>query len=148
MAMHRAPKAVPGVPVMNIGITSEQVPSSRSEDEWNGHRDKIYSHHRGLFLTHVLSPSSDPGQLFDVFIYLIRHKSEDLSDIVQAEFFLGRYWRNTIFTVVPEDGFVGISTSAYGTFLCVCRLTFSDGESIYLDRYVDFETQRTGGAGT
>ncbi len=77
-------------------------------------------------------PSSKTAQTFDVFIYLIRHQSENLSDVVVAEFFLGPYWENKVFPAVAQDGFIGISTSAYGTFLCICRVTFIDGSHIYL----------------
>ena len=101
-----------------------------------------------MFLTHIIRPSSKPGQTFDVFIYLIRHQSNDLSDIRLAEFFLGPYWENKVFPAVETNGFLGIATSAYGTFLCLCRVTFSDGSSLNLERYIDFETQRTGGSGT
>jgi hypothetical protein len=148
IAMHKAPKVGPGIPVRDIGLESLRGPVTESADEWNARRDKVYESHRDLFLTHVIRPSSKPGQTFDVFIYLIRHKSEDLSHVRVAEFFLGPYWENKVFPAVAQDGFIGISTSAYGTFLCICRVTFTDGSFIYLDRYIDFEMQRTGGSAT
>ncbi len=40
-------------------------------------------------------------------------------DIKLAEFFLGPYWGNKIFPAVVQNGFVGISTSAYGSFPCI-----------------------------
>lgn len=147
IAMQSAPRVGPGIPVQNIGLES-LGPVTETPDEWNARRNDIYSRHRGLFLTHVLGPSSKPGQTFDVFIYLLRHKSEDLSDVRVAEFFLGPYWENKVFPAVEQKGFIGISTSAYGTFLCVCRVTFTDGEHLYLERYIDFESQRTGGSAT
>ena len=64
-----------------------------------------------------------------------------------AEFFLGPYWGNKIFPAVEQNGFIGISTSAYGTFLCVCRVSFTDNTHIYLSRYIDFETQLHSGVG-
>ncbi|MDB5240244.1 MAG: hypothetical protein JWP57_869, partial [Spirosoma sp.] len=107
---------------------------------------------RNLFLVHYIRPSSKPGQQFDVFIYLVRHKSkdylpDDFSDVLYAEFFMGKYWGNKVFPAVDTQGFIGIATAAYGTFLCLCRVTFKDGYQVYIDRYVDFETMRTGGAG-
>lgn len=65
-----------------------------------------------------------------------------------AEFFLGPYRENKVFPAVAQDGLIGISTSAYGPFLCICRVTFTDGTHIYLDRYIDSETQRTGESAT
>jgi hypothetical protein len=148
IAMQAATKVGPGIPVQNIGIESLRGPVTETPDEWNTRRNAVYADHRNVFLTHIIRPSSRPGQTFDVFIYLIRHKSEDLSDIRVAEFFLGPYWENKVFPAVESNGFIGISTSAYGTFLCICRVTFKDGTHLYLDRYIDFEMQRTGGAGT
>jgi hypothetical protein len=148
IAMQKAPEVGPGIPVRDIGIESLRGPVTETADEWNARRKGVYESHRNVFLTHIIRPSSKAGQTFDVFIYLIRHGSEDLSDVRVAEFFLGPYWENKIFPEVVKDGFIGISTSAYGTFLCICRVTFVDGFVIYLQRYIDFEMQRTGGAGT
>lgn len=146
IAMQSAEKVGPGIPVQNIGIESLRGPVTETPDEWNGRRNAIYADNRNLFLTHVIRPSSKAGQNFDVFIYLIRHRSDNFSDIRVAEFFLGPYWENKVFPAVEQSGFIGISTSAYGTFLCVCRVTFTDGEHLYLERYIDFEMQRTGGS--
>jgi hypothetical protein len=111
---------------------------SWSAEDWNKYCDGKYGSNRRLFLVHSLAPSRRPGQKSDVFIYLRRHKSDDLSDVVAAEFFLGPYWRNQVFTVPNTGGPIGITTSAYGEFLCVCRVQFTDGEKIFLDRYIDF----------
>jgi hypothetical protein len=146
IAMRAATKVGPGIPVQDIGIESLRGPAPETPDDWNARRNAVYADQRGVFLTHIIKPSAKPGQTFDVCIYLIRHKSEDLSDIRVAEFFLGPYWENKVFPAIWQDGFIGISTSAYGTFLCICRVTFSDGTQVYLERYIDFEMQRTGGA--
>lgn len=107
-------------------------------DDWNQHRYRTYQSSKDVFLVHSLAPSSVKGQLFDIFIYLQRHKSKDLSDVAYAEFFLGPYWNNRIFHVKNKGGPIGISTSAYGEFLCTCRVTFSNGTEIFLNRYVNF----------
>jgi hypothetical protein len=147
IAMQQATKVGPGIAVQNIGVDSLRGAVSETSGEWSARRKAVYAASRNVFLTHVIRPSSKRGQEFDVFIYLIRHKSEDFTDIRVAEFFLGPYWENKVFPAVEQNGLIGISTSAYGTFLCVCRVTFNDGGYVYLDRYVDFEMQRTGGAG-
>jgi hypothetical protein len=154
-AMQNAPRVGPGIPVQDIGLESlvqdiglESLvqPVMETSDEWNERRNAVYQAHRDVFLTHIIRPSSKPGQRFDVFIYLTRHKSEDFTDVLFAEFFLGPYWENKVFPAVAKSNFIGISTSAYGTFLCICRVTFKDMTHLYLD--LDFETQRTGGAAT
>ena len=148
IAMQGTTRVGPGIPVEDVGIDSLRGPVVETTDTWNKRRNDIYERNRKLALAHVITPSSKRGQTFDVFIYLVRHKSEDFSDVRVAEFFLGPYWENKVFPAVQHNGFIGIATSAHGTFLCVCRVTFSDGKHVYLDRYIDFEMQRTGGLGS
>jgi len=117
-----------------------------SIQEWNNVRVSVYRDNRNVFLAHTLRPSKKAGQDYDIAIYLIPHRSndpkyrrEDLSDIVGAEFFLGEYFNNKVFRVKNKGGTVGIVVSAYGPFLCTCRIMFSDGHRVMLNRYIDFE---------
>ena len=110
-----------------------------SPADWNNYRFQVYKENRNVFLTHILHKSNAPGQVYDIFITLFRHKSEEYSDIEKAEFFLGPYWRNQVFEPDFHGGLIGIRTSAYGPFLCVCRITFDDGHSTLIHRYIDFE---------
>ncbi|MDQ3801094.1 MAG: DUF4062 domain-containing protein [Acidobacteriota bacterium] len=143
------PKVSATVDVPDIGIESLRGEVIETPNEWNQRRNSIYEENRNVFLTHFIKPSAKPDQEFDIYIYLIRHPDPkfpaDLSDIRFAEFFMGKYWANKVFPAVGQEGFIGISTSAYGTFLCVCRVTFDDGYEIYIHRYIDFETHRTAG---
>jgi len=118
------------------------LPPLSPQPSWADRRDKIYRDTRGVFLVHVIKPSGEPGQLYDIFVYLIRHKSDDFTDVSHAEFFFGHYWGNQIFRREPKGGLLGMSTSAYGPFLCTCRVAFKDGYSADLYRYVDFEMGR------
>lgn len=117
-----------------------------SVQEWNKVRVSVYSNNRNIFLAHTLRPSKKAGQDYDIAIYLIPHYSndpkyrrEDLSDVIEAEFFLGEYFHNKVFRVKNKGGIVGIVVSAYGPFLCTCRVLFSDGQHLMLNRYIDFE---------
>ena len=110
--------------------------------DWPNERNALYKNSRGVFLAHVLEPSSAAGQQYDIFIFLVRHKSEEFGDIENAEFFFGHYWGNQVFREEPKDGLIGISTSAYGPFLCTCRITFRDGHVALIHRYIDFEMGR------
>lgn len=131
------------IPVKEILSVSETIPFEKPVEYWSQQRKNLYEINRRVFLVHFVKPSQKQGQLYDVFIYLYRHKFDDLSDIKYAEFFLGPYWKNKIFQAVEETkGFIGISTSAYGTFLCICRVTFQDNHQIELNRYIDFESSR------
>ena len=131
------------IPVRNILLDSSMIANEKPVEYWNDSRNTIYKDNRGIFLTHVIKKSNVRGQDYDVFIYLLRHKSVDLSDVKYAEFFLGPYWDNLVFKATEEtNGFIGISTSAYGTFLCLCRITFTDGSQIEVHRYIDFEAEK------
>jgi hypothetical protein len=86
--------------------------------------------------------------LYDVTVFLMRHvrgaqpnQTERFEDVEKAEFFFGESWGNQVFTARNEGSFVGVSTSAWGTFLATCRVTFRDAKNapVILHRYVDFE---------
>lgn len=131
----------------------EKIPRSDSaalshEDDWSKERDGLYANNNGIFLAHVIEPSDKTGQLFDIFIYLVRHKSKLLEDIEYAEFFLGSYWGNKVYKETLKNGLIGISTSAYGPFLCTCRVKMKNGKEIRLNRYIDFEMGRVFGHGS
>ena len=112
------------------------------------HRSRIYAKNKGIFLTHILTPSKKAGCKYDTYIYLIKHKSDDFpdesddfSDIEYAEFFFGRMWNNKVFKIENRNGLIGIIASAYDPFLCTCLIKFRDGTEIELYRYIDFEAE-------
>lgn len=118
----------------------------KSIKEWTDIRVGVYRNNRNVFLAHTIQPSCKAGQLYDIAIYLVPHYSNDpkyrrtdLSDIVEAEFFLGAYFNNKVFRIKNRGGVLGITTSAYGPFLCTCKVSFIDGEQLILNRYIDFE---------
>ncbi len=129
-------------PKVTIADERKLIPS------WTEKRNEIYLRNRDFFLVHVLEPSKQPHQKFDIFIFLVRHegvlKHEGIDfsiEIDYAEFFLGKTWGNRVFKVQNEGKGkpIGLSTSAYGTFLAICRVVFKDGYEVILDRYIDFE---------
>ena len=120
------------------GVRKTAGASTWSAAEWNEHRYGKYRTSKDVFLVHSLAPSSDPKQLFDIFIYLQHHKGSKLSDVKSAEFFLGPYWEDQVFRIPNKGQALGISVSAYGEFLCVCKLIFKDGSTAFLERYINF----------
>ncbi len=110
--------------------------------DWDQERNSIYEKNRGLFLAHVITPARDPKQKYDIYIYIIKHKTTDLSSIEYAEFFFGHMWGSEIFKEYPKRGVIGISTSAYGPFLCTCKVHMKDKTVVFLSRYIDFEMGR------
>ncbi len=119
-----------------------QLNKDASAQDWDQERNKIYEKNRGLFLTHVIAPSGKPNQKYDIYIYLIKHKTTDLSDVEFAEFFFGHMWGSKVYKEYPKRGIIGISTSAYGPFLCTCRVHMKDKSAISLSRYIDFEMEK------
>lgn len=65
--------------------------------DWADARTDVYEKCRGFFIAHILEPSKSDGQKYDIFIYLIRHKSQEYADIEKAEFFFGHYWGNKLY---------------------------------------------------
>ena len=145
IAMREVARVDTAMELSDIGFESAHEPVEETTDEWNKYRNGIYNKNRKVFLAHVITPTNKPKQKFDVFIYLVRHKSDDFSDIKLAEFFLGKYWGNRVFQADTQKGLIGITTAAYGTFLCTCKITFDDGETRLITRYIDFESHRHGG---
>ncbi len=114
---------------------------------WQSARQKEYDRTRGYMLAHIYRPSKAPGQKFDISIFVVRHQKgtttpprSKLSELKSAEFFFGDSWGNRTFAVQPDDGFFGVRTHAWGTFLASCRISFNDPtiEPIILYRYIDF----------
>ena len=138
--VHDLPKVEPADPKVTIAGERKLIPS------WTEKRNEIYLRNRDFFLVHVLELSKHPHQKFDIFIFLVRHegvlKHEGIDfsiEIDYAEFFLGKTWGNRVFKVQNEGKPIGLSTSAYGTFLAICRVVFKDGYEVILERYIDFE---------
>ncbi len=113
--------------------------NSQNPADWNNLRRSTYTNSEGVLLVHTLWPSKEDNQDFDIYIYLIKHKSGSLEEIEYAEFFFGKMWDNKIFKVENKDNKIGIYTAAYGPFLCLCKVKFKSGKEIFIDRYIDFE---------
>lgn len=84
-------------------VTSDSIPKSAllADDDWPKERDGIYQANSGLFLAHVIEPSADPEQLYDIFIFLVRHKSDLWSDVERKNggtdhHFMFIFWRDPI----------------------------------------------------
>jgi hypothetical protein len=51
-----------------------------------------------------------------------------------------------VFEERPKNGLVGLRLAAYGSILCICRVTFDDGYQVVLSHYVDVEIGELVGA--
>lgn len=148
------------------GLTS--APPSSSLDQGEGHAERAasadtqppdlpwpheqwrneFDRKNRLFLAHVYQASKQPDQKYDVSIFLMRHvwgrapnEKTGFQDVEKAEFYFGPSWRGEVFVAQNEGGYIGVSTSAWGTFLAMCRVTFKDKKKDpeILHRYIDFE---------
>lgn len=101
-------------------------------------RDRLYEVSRGVALVHRLQRSTEEGQLYDVLIYVIPHKTS-LAGVTSVEYFFGRFWGNKVFPSQDRSRGFPVVTSAYGPFLCTARVHFNDGTATTISRYIDFE---------
>jgi hypothetical protein len=123
----------------------------RPQTHWTSARDAEKKENHDLFLAHLNTPSKRPGQKFDASIYLVRHlpntdqpQKVGLADVKSAEFYFGASWNDKVFTVENSgNNVLGVRTSAYGTFLALCRVTFRDSSTdpVVISRYIDHEMQ-------
>jgi hypothetical protein len=129
-------------------LPGEERESLSPERIWTTARDSEYERSHYFFLVHAYEPSTIPGQLFDITIYLMHHvrgtgerRREGLSDVEKAEFYFGQSWRDEIYSAENTGGVIGVRTSAWAPFLATCRVTFRDSSrgEVILHRYVDFE---------
>lgn len=102
-------------------------------------RDALYSESRGVMLTHRLQRSSQDGQLYDILIYVIPHKSLSLAGVCTVEYFFGHYWGDKIFPSHDRSRGFPVVTSGYGPFLCTAKVIYNDGAEFVTSRYIDFE---------
>ncbi len=103
-------------------------------------RSQYYERTRRVMLVHKLFPSTEAGETYDIFIYTIPAKDGTLSGVQRVEYFFGGYdWQYRVFTASDRSRGFPILTAAYGPFLCTAEVFFSDGNSIMLHRYIDFE---------
>lgn len=133
-------------------VTADNGPVSdppQTNGDWRLSRAKEYERSNNLVLVHEYKPSEQKGQVFDIFIYLIRHEKNStkpkrvgFEEVEKVEFYFGSAWGHQVYTVTAENNvMLGVRTHAYGTFLATCRITFKDPnkapEIVY--RYIDFE---------
>src|ERR1700686_1282850 len=116
------------------------------EKKW---ADEIQERHK-LFLAYIYqSPSTLPGQKYDVTIFLKRHvwgvaqNESKFENVEKAEFYFGPSWGGQVFQAGPTDitgGLVGMRVSAWGSFWATCRVKFrGDATPVILHRHIDFE---------
>ena len=126
----------------DAGATSSESARAHGElltgEDWARLRDAEKARSRRIYLAHDVYPSSRPGQVADILVYLAGGRRARWDEVASAEFYLGEKWGDRVFRVEKQgDGPLGIWLSAYGPPLCVCRVTFTDGEQVVLSRFLN-----------
>ena len=113
-------------------------------------RDDQYNRTRSLMLVHRIRPSEKKGQAFDISIFLVRKTSKDnktarFNDVDYVEYYLGRWFgdkpNGSRYVVRTSENGFAMTTSAFGSPLCIAKIHFHDGEVVETYRYLDFEMQ-------
>jgi hypothetical protein len=131
------------VGAVNVNHIDLAEPSSEARKD-NGPRTKdrndYYQNCRSVLLVHRIAKSRTEGQEFDILVYVIPHEDKGtLAAISKVEYFFGRFWQNTIFTSTNRYAGFPVRLCAYGPTLCTAQIYFTDGHSVILHRYLDFE---------
>jgi hypothetical protein len=124
-------------------------PSEKAVSTLADERLGLYKRFRRLMLVNRFYPPTVPGQDFDVVLLIHAHKGSDqpagsLDDIERVEYFLGPSWNNRVFSSTEADQHFAVRVSAYGSFVCVCRIKFRNSDSQEIQyRYIDGSSWRT-----
>ncbi len=102
-----------------------------------------YEESGGWMLVHRYRASNAPDQEYDISLYVIekKRKTEEFAKktVVFVRYAVGDMWRGSPYTVDdPQNGFE-LRLSAYGPFLCIAEVHFSDKSTCHLERFIDFE---------
>lgn len=127
-------------PSIEIGNdeTALEHRTDTDEERWR-QREQYYKPNRNIHLVHRLAPSTKSGMLYDIQLYLVPHREATLSNVSKVEYYFGRHWGRQVFTSIDRSRGFPITTSAFGPFMCTAKLFFTDGETVIINRYVDFE---------
>jgi len=120
---------------------TDTVKSVREDDGTRrSERETYYARCRRAMLVHKLLPSSEPGELYDILIYVVPAFRGSLAGVSRVEYYFGGYgWKDRIFVASDRSRGFPVLTAAYGPFLCTAELVFNDGESVIEHRFIDFE---------
>jgi hypothetical protein len=103
-------------------------------------RKKYYDQARRVMLVHKLFPPTEEGERYDILIYAVPTWKSSLTGVARVEYYFGDYgWKKKIFTASDRSRGFPVLTAAYAPFLCTAEVFFTDGASVMLHRYIDFE---------
>lgn len=105
----------------------------------NDLRKAFYQDNRHIMVVHTLHASSSPGQVFDVLVYLQPRGQGSLLGVKLVEYYFGSHWNDIVISTDRRVNSYAVKVSAYGAFLCLARIVFTDETTSDQYRYIDFE---------
>jgi hypothetical protein len=121
------------------GKSGSLISSRKDDGQLDEIRSGVYDRLRNAMLVHTILKSNIENQAYDLVIYIIPRVDHSLLGLAAVEYYFGSYWDSQIYRSIDRANGFAIVTSAYGPFLCLARLIFSDGTDAYVTRYIDFE---------
>jgi hypothetical protein len=114
-------------------------------------RHQTYASQKNLMLVHKVKPTGETHvevglPVYDVAIYLFSHKGRGaLNEVRLVEYYFGDYFGKDLgeygSKYLVQNGSEGFAVrlTAYGPMLCIAKLIFHDGSTVFSQRYLDFE---------
>ena len=62
-----------------------------------------------------------------------------LACVKLVEYYCGKGWRDTVFTITDRARGFPLALSTRGPFVCTAEIHFTDGETVMMGRYIDAE---------
>src|SRR6266851_5603409 len=80
-------------------LKTEHSKTARPDDgRRQEERDHYYTESRRIMLVHRLFPSTEPGQVYELLIYVLPARSGTLAGVERVEYFFGGFgWENKVF---------------------------------------------------
>ncbi len=121
-------------------LISKRIEQRNDDGVFQAERIALAERCRDFFLVHRLQPSEQNGMLYDAVIFIEPWKDSTLlTGIRTVEYYFGENWGRQVFVSIDRANGFPVTTSAWGSFVCLARLTFSDGHQCTLSRLIDFE---------
>lgn len=134
-------------------VSNSDVQVTAATEADSAERKHEYSRSRHLELVHRCKPAKDRKQYFDIEVSIrphIRYHKDGtrrsvagrLNDVSNVSYYFGELFggespNGAVFTVTNSIDNFAVQTSAYGPLLCRAIITFHDGSTTTLWRYLD-----------
>jgi hypothetical protein len=128
----------------NFPLIDAPTQLSTMDETWQDREPRRigkYQVQEGLFLVHAWRPSTKPGQVADIVIWLHQHSAGPMNrdEVEKVEYHLGPlFFTKSVLKHNHEQAFK-LEISAYYPMLCLARVYLRNrSDLIELERYIDF----------